>query len=190
TLVISSRKMQLKAQCLRGLFSLTLVLLLHSWFVTNVNAYPVQLINPWIIGPLQILRKGCNAYGLSVYHEHMRPDRNEYINIIWENMRKEDEFNFELLNNSIVTNYGLLYDYDSIMHYSMTAFSTNRSLPTIIPKIISIFEYNIKNIVSTNKLKEEPLNKPKKQKKLPKRKKFQDTTVVKTKINHKCKHYK
>jgi len=24
-----------------------------------------------------------------------------------------DEFNFELLNNSIVTNYGLPYDYDS-----------------------------------------------------------------------------
>ena len=47
-----------------------------------------------------------------------------------------DEFNFELLNNSIVTNYGLPYDYDSIMHYSMTASSTNRSLPTIIPKVI------------------------------------------------------
>ncbi|KAG5343238.1 MEP1A protein, partial [Acromyrmex heyeri] len=132
--------MQLKAQCLRGLFSLTLVLLLHSWFVTNVNAYPVQLINPWIIGPLQILRKHSGhsiheiLHTLGVYHEHMRPDRDEYINIIWENMRKEDEFNFELLNNSIVTNYGLLYDYDSTMHYSMIAFSTNRSLPTIIPK--------------------------------------------------------
>ncbi|XP_071635967.1 zinc metalloproteinase nas-4-like [Temnothorax longispinosus] len=70
---------------------------------------------------------------LGVYHEHMRPDRDKYITIIWENIKKEDVFNFRMLNNNTVTDYGLPYDYDSIMHYSMTAFSTNRSLPTIIP---------------------------------------------------------
>ncbi|KYM86825.1 Meprin A subunit alpha, partial [Atta colombica] len=116
-----------------------------------------------------------------------------------------DEFNFELLNNSIVTNYGLPYDYDSIMHYSMTASSTNRSLPTIIPKNLYVkigqrshlsyydiqklqIAYNC-NTVGTNKLKKKLLNKPKKQKKLLKRKKLQDIIIVRTKINHKCKRY-
>ncbi|XP_028045516.1 high choriolytic enzyme 1 [Monomorium pharaonis] len=70
---------------------------------------------------------------LGVYHEHMRPDRDEYITIIWENIRKGNEFNFHRLNNSVVTDYGLPYDYDSVMHYSMTAFSTDRALPTVIP---------------------------------------------------------
>ncbi|XP_025073244.1 zinc metalloproteinase nas-7-like [Pogonomyrmex barbatus] len=73
---------------------------------------------------------------LGVYHEHMRPDRDKYITIIWENIRKEVTFNFHILNNSIVTDYGLPYDYDSVMHYSMTAFSTDKSLPTIIPRVI------------------------------------------------------
>ena len=45
------------------------------------------------------------------------------------------------------------------------------------------------NTVDTNKLKKKPLNKSKKQKKLLKRKKLQDITVVRTKINHKCKRY-
>ncbi|KYM97747.1 Dorsal-ventral patterning tolloid-like protein 1 [Cyphomyrmex costatus] len=129
---------------------------------------------------------------LGVYHEHMRPDRNNYITIIWENMRKGDEFNFQLLNNSIVTNYGLPYDYDSIMHYSMTAFSTDRSFPTIIPKNsyveigqrshLSYYDiqklliaYNCTASIYTNKLKKKPnLDKLKKLEKLPK--KLQDTS--------------
>jgi len=45
--VVRPRKMQ-EAQYFRGLFSLTLMLLLDSWFATNINAHPMQLINPWI----------------------------------------------------------------------------------------------------------------------------------------------
>lgn len=45
------------------------------------------------------------------------------------------KFNFKLLNTNTVTDYGLPYDYDSIMHYSMTAFSKSKSLATIIPKV-------------------------------------------------------
>ncbi|KAM0736134.1 Zinc metalloproteinase nas-7 [Formica fusca] len=70
---------------------------------------------------------------LGLYHEHMRPDRDKYITIMWENIKKGNAFNFYSLNKNIITDYGLPYDYDSIMHYSMTAFSVNRSIPTIIP---------------------------------------------------------
>nr|KAF7392318.1 hypothetical protein H0235_017317 [Vespula pensylvanica] len=72
---------------------------------------------------------------LGAYHEHMRPDRDQHIYILWENIREGTKFNFKLLNTNTVTDYGLPYDYDSIMHYSMTAFSKSKSLATIIPKI-------------------------------------------------------
>ncbi|XP_012228137.1 zinc metalloproteinase nas-4-like [Linepithema humile] len=71
---------------------------------------------------------------LGAYHEHMRPDRDDHITIIWDNIRNEDAYNFNLMNDSVVTDYGLPYDYDSIMHYSMTAFTKDKTLPTIIPK--------------------------------------------------------
>ncbi|KAL6422992.1 hypothetical protein ACFW04_010466 [Cataglyphis niger] len=72
-------------------------------------------------------------HALGLYHEHMRPDRDEYITIIWGNIKKGNAFNFYSLNKNIITDYGLPYDYDSIMHYSMTAFSINKAVPTIIP---------------------------------------------------------
>ncbi|XP_046836905.1 high choriolytic enzyme 1-like isoform X1 [Vespa crabro] len=75
---------------------------------------------------------------LGAYHEHMRPDRDQYIYILWENIRAGSKYNFELLDVNTITDYGLPYDYDSIMHYSMTAFSKGKSLATIIPKINGI----------------------------------------------------
>ncbi|XP_033220828.1 seminal metalloprotease 1-like [Belonocnema kinseyi] len=70
---------------------------------------------------------------LGVYHEQMRPDRDDHIKIVWDNIKEHDVFNFRRLSNEIVTTYGLPYDYDSIMHYSMTAFAKNKSKPSIIP---------------------------------------------------------
>ncbi|KAI4495683.1 hypothetical protein M0802_008518 [Mischocyttarus mexicanus] len=96
---------------------------------------------------------------LGAYHEHMRPDRDEHIDILWENIRKGAELNFKLLDVNRVTYYGLPYDYKSIMHYSMTAFSKDRSVATIVPKIdnveigqrLRLSYYDIKKILITYK---------------------------------------
>ncbi|KAI4481510.1 hypothetical protein M0804_009630 [Polistes exclamans] len=96
---------------------------------------------------------------LGAYHEHMRSDRDEHINILWENIREGAQFNFKLLDVNTVNYYGLPYDYSSIMHYSMTAFSKNRSVATIAPKInnveigqrLRLSYYDIKKILITYK---------------------------------------
>ncbi|XP_012282917.1 uncharacterized protein LOC105701071 isoform X2 [Orussus abietinus] len=44
-----------------------------------------------------------------------------------------DAFNFRVLAETEANTFGLPYDYDSIMHYPMTAFSVNKSSPTLIP---------------------------------------------------------
>ncbi|XP_011866092.1 PREDICTED: high choriolytic enzyme 1-like isoform X2 [Vollenhovia emeryi] len=104
------------------------------------NVYEPTTLNLDVNGCFRVIGHAIHEmlHTLGVYHEHMRPDRDKHITIIWENIRKEDVFNFHILNKSIVTDYGLPYDYNSIMHYSMTAFSTNRSHPTIVPTSSSV----------------------------------------------------
>lgn len=46
------------------------------------------------------------------------------------------EHNFNKYDNHTVTDYGIGYDYKSVMHYSSHAFSSNGE-PTITPKVMS-----------------------------------------------------
>lgn len=89
------------------------------------------------------------------WHEHTRPDRDKHVNIIRENIMsgKEktslitrmiyncfflsffvgQEYNFNKLNEEEVNSLGLIYDYDSIMHYARNTFSKGTYLDTIQP---------------------------------------------------------
>lgn len=64
------------------------------------------------------------AHALGIHHEQKRPDRNEYVRIIWDNIDDDREHNFTRLNSNDCVTFGN-YDFESIMHYSKTAFSTN-----------------------------------------------------------------
>ncbi|XP_075719960.1 embryonic protein UVS.2-like [Rhinoderma darwinii] len=83
----------------------------------------------------------CMVYGviqheamhnLGFYHEHTRTDRDNYINILWQNMDKDYWKNFNIMDGNTLN---LPYDYTSVMHYHRYAFSRNEPLlPTIVPK--------------------------------------------------------
>lgn len=62
---------------------------------------------------------------LGLYHEHNRPDRDEHIEILTENIQQGLESAFDKIapGRSNLLGYG--YDYASIMHYSEYAFSGN-----------------------------------------------------------------
>lgn len=60
------------------------------------------------------------GHTLGYWHEQSRPDRDNYVEIEWENIPEEDEPNFEL--HAEAGDYGW-YDFDSVMHYSQCAFS-------------------------------------------------------------------
>ncbi|KAF2352485.1 Peptidase M12A [Trinorchestia longiramus] len=62
------------------------------------------------------------GHALGLFHEQARWGREEYIQILWKNMRLS-----ELYNNfpKITENYGVPYDYSSIMHYGMLEFSNS-----------------------------------------------------------------
>lgn len=64
-------------------------------------------------------------------HEHSRPDRDQNIKVLLENM--EDTHNFKLNPNSKVE-MDAPYDYHSVIHYNSNAFNKDQHSPTILSK--------------------------------------------------------
>lgn len=84
-------------------------------------------------GPQAIsIGKNCDKFGIVVHelghavgfwHEHTRPDRDDWVTIIRDNIMVGQEYNFNRLTSEEVNSLGLKYDYDSIMHYARNTFS-------------------------------------------------------------------
>lgn len=95
-------------------------------------------------GPQAIsIGKNCDKFGIVVHelghvvgfwHEHTRPDRDNWVEIKRENVMIGQEYNFNKLTSEEVNSLGLRYDYDSIMHYARNTFSKGTYLDTILPK--------------------------------------------------------
>ncbi|XP_072291318.1 hatching enzyme 1.2-like [Eucyclogobius newberryi] len=88
---------------------------------------------------LSLKRRGCIHLGtiqhellhaLGFNHEHKRSDRNRYIRVLFGNILKGKEHNFQMVKT---LNLGTPYDYNSVMHYRSTAFSKNRK-PTLVAR--------------------------------------------------------
>ncbi len=71
------------------------------------------------------------GHALGLWHEQSRSDRDEFIEVIFENISPTHRHNFDrhVLDGTDLGDY----DFGSIMHYPRTAFSIN-GLPTILTK--------------------------------------------------------
>uniref|UniRef100_A0A182QCA5 Metalloendopeptidase n=1 Tax=Anopheles farauti TaxID=69004 RepID=A0A182QCA5_9DIPT len=72
-------------------------------------------------------------HALGFYHQQSASDRDEFVEIVWDNIEDGKEHNFNIYNSDTVTDFNVQYDYGSVMHYSATAFSKNGE-KTIVPK--------------------------------------------------------
>nr|QNH72397.1 toxin candidate TRINITY_DN13064_c0_g1_i3 [Ceriantheomorphe brasiliensis] len=63
------------------------------------------------------------GHALGFFHEQSRPDRDNYVKIIWKNIARKYRHNFQKYGN--INSLGEKYDYGSIMHYGKKAFSRN-----------------------------------------------------------------
>ncbi|CAG7825374.1 unnamed protein product, partial [Allacma fusca] len=61
---------------------------------------------------------------LGFHHEQSRWDRDEYVGINWWNIEDGRDYNFD---KYYTVDYGVPYDYNSIMHYKANAFAKDRS---------------------------------------------------------------
>lgn len=72
-------------------------------------------------------------HSLSFLHMHTANDRDEHVEIKWNNIRDDAKINFKSFS-AHVTMLGTDYDYNSLMHYSKIAFAKDKNFPTIVPK--------------------------------------------------------
>ncbi|XP_035693893.1 tolloid-like protein 1 [Branchiostoma floridae] len=77
---------------------------------------------------------GCDMFGIVLHeighligfwHEHSRPDRDDFVNILYENVKDGERHNFEKLWKTQINSLGQRYDYMSIMHYGSRYFTKN-----------------------------------------------------------------
>lgn len=71
---------------------------------------------------------------LGFYHMQSSHDRDNYVDINWNNITPLSEHNFEKYNDTIVTHFDVPYDYRSVMHYHAYSFAIDWDIPTIITK--------------------------------------------------------
>uniref|UniRef100_A0A8C4GR64 Metalloendopeptidase n=1 Tax=Dicentrarchus labrax TaxID=13489 RepID=A0A8C4GR64_DICLA len=84
-------------------------------------------------GPQAIsIGKNCDKFGIVVHelghvigfwHEHTRPDRDQHVSIIRDNIQPGQEYNFLKMEPGEVDSLGEVYDFGSIMHYARNTFS-------------------------------------------------------------------
>ncbi|XP_048582934.1 MAM and LDL-receptor class A domain-containing protein 2-like isoform X2 [Nematostella vectensis] len=85
------------------------------------------------------LGSGCYSVGTIMHemlhasgfwHEQSRTDRNQYVEVMWENIDDGKAHNFNKYYHESLDMLGKPYDYDSIMHYGKYGFSKNNK-PTL-----------------------------------------------------------
>ncbi|KAH8412782.1 hypothetical protein KR009_005708 [Drosophila setifemur] len=64
-------------------------------------------------------------HALGFFHQQSAADRDDYVQIVEENITEGMEFNFDKYSEETVNDFGEKYDYGSVMHYGPLAFSKN-----------------------------------------------------------------
>lgn len=96
------------------------------------NGQVVNFQNPECLRTGTIIHEFLHVLGF--YHQQSSFDRDDWIHVNWDNIRPGKENNFQKYDEKRITDYGIGYDYESVMHYGATAFSKNGK-KTIVPKV-------------------------------------------------------
>ncbi|XP_071845082.1 zinc metalloproteinase nas-15-like [Apostichopus japonicus] len=97
-----------------------------------------------------IMHELMHAVGFQ--HEQTRTDRDQFVTVYYQNIQSGLEYNFVRYNQDTIDHLQTRYDYYSIMHYPMNAFSRN-GRPTIVPRQAGVSIGNRNDFSATDVLK-------------------------------------
>ena len=111
----------------------------NSFVGKHLRPVPQRLqLSPGCYSHRTIMHELFHAIG--VFHEQSRPDRDEYVQVVEENIQEKYRFAFKKRNKFSVDSQGVSYDYASVMHYGLRAFlNTSKGDHTI--RIVNEEEY-------------------------------------------------
>ena len=102
------------------------------------------------------------AHVIGFWHEHQRPDRDDYIRIIYDNLDGSLAAvnSYKKLDSIFVDDFGVGYDYASITHYGKDAyakpkhdaFKVKKDLPQCLEDVGQRVSISIKDIEQARKL--------------------------------------
>lgn len=71
-------------------------------------------------------------HNLGLDHMHLSPERDDFIAINWQNIQENQLENFDIISHTTnLTDFGLGYDFESLMHYQSKSFTTDDELHTM-----------------------------------------------------------
>jgi Astacin (Peptidase family M12A) len=59
-------------------------------------------------------------------------DRDNYVRINWDNIEPAMQFNFDKVDAAEFSQFGVPYDFTSVMHYTDDAFAIDRNVPVMV----------------------------------------------------------
>ncbi|NXY50067.1 MEP1A protein, partial [Ceuthmochares aereus] len=74
-------------------------------------------------------------HALGFYHEQSRTDRDDYVQIWWDEIIEGYAYAFDKYDDSFLDDLNTPYDYESVLHYGPYSFNINSNVPTITTKI-------------------------------------------------------
>jgi hypothetical protein len=81
-------------------------------------------------GVREIIHEWMHTLGF--FHEQNREDRDQYLEIFWDNIAEQDRVQFKKLPNDFINVEGRPFDFDSIMLYSSNMFSQTPGEPSML----------------------------------------------------------
>lgn len=78
-------------------------------------------------------------HALGMHHMHEAFDRDDYITVVFENIKPTAFSQFDKIDKKFFNYFGTSYDYESVMHYRRYSASKNGE-DTIIPHDLSYID--------------------------------------------------
>ena len=75
-------------------------------------------------------------HSLGFKHEQQRPDRDEFVEILYKNIQPYYRYNFDKMNITGWDSYEQIYDLVSVMHYDGYSFRTDKAIQKYKPSIV------------------------------------------------------